>query len=126
VPQKLLTSSITCSRRLPRAGGATDHRFVRTLRIRQALGLNNPTAATTSPSRDANYGNAGTRERVFINFGGPSGPMETGTSACATPVEAIMAITSGTADRSAYIRKSMAADAERTPAWWIPPFFGFV
>src|ERR1022692_2287276 len=29
-----------------------NHRFVRTLRIRQALGLDYPTAASTSPSRD--------------------------------------------------------------------------
>jgi hypothetical protein len=54
VPQKLLTSGVTCSRRVPRTGGRLhNHRFVRTLRIRQALGLNNPIAATTSPSRDA-------------------------------------------------------------------------
>lgn len=51
-----------------------NHRYVRTLRIRQANGLNNPTAATTSPSRDTINRTAATLARVFINIGGPQGP----------------------------------------------------
>ena len=51
-----------------------NHRYVRTLRIRQANGLNNPTAATTSPSRDTINRTAATLPRVFIKIGGPQGP----------------------------------------------------
>ena len=48
-----------------------NHRFVCTLRVRQAIGLNFSTAATTSPARDAANIPRAHIEGVFIRFGGP-------------------------------------------------------
>jgi hypothetical protein len=73
MPQEIHTSSVAC---YPshQWEGIHNHRFVRTLRIRQALGLDYPTAASTSPSRDITHRTAGPLERVFMHFGGPPGP----------------------------------------------------
>ena len=72
MPREIHTSSVTC---YPSQNweGMHNHRFVRTLRIRQTLGLDYPTAASTSPSRDIPHRSAGPLDRVFMHFGGPAG-----------------------------------------------------
>jgi hypothetical protein len=80
MPREIHTSSVTWYTFSREGEAPHNHQFVRTLRIRQTLGLDYPTAASTSPSHDTPHRSAGPLDRVFMHFGGPPGPMETDTS----------------------------------------------
>jgi hypothetical protein len=51
MPREIHTSSVTWYSS-PQREASHNHQYVRTLRIRQTLGLDYATAASTSPSRD--------------------------------------------------------------------------
>jgi hypothetical protein len=53
MPREIHTSSVTWYAFSREREASHNHQYVRTLRIRQTLGLDYPTAASTSPSRDS-------------------------------------------------------------------------